>query len=620
MGTYLSKPVLDKHEDVGEALDCEVTPLTWACVDMQGWRKTMEDAHVATASDVTPPKEIKFKPISVEFIKLQAAQSNVGISPHDANFSSASPMVIGGTEEESDIKSNDTQDSEANGDVVNQEEEGDPEKTINKRKKNNPEESSQGQQTYNTVSKSAKIFSVFDGHGGPEVARFCDRHLVDVLKSQTKWQDGEIGAALIDSFHELDRMIDNPIRRDELFDLKTNTASPETLMQTQAKTLSDAPPLSSPRQQRRGQKEKDPSMLKTSSPAEDDSDETLFDTTLSTDEGSMDEDEQVEENIENVDGIMQDDGVDLDSENDDTPPVTHQLKVSSTDAMMLIQKILAIDDGSNKSGIVTLDPNAAVGGGEGKVSITTSDGDNNAASDGDNKSERPQPLKNSSMNPTHTPSRLLNGRHVCNLPEHPIHAGCTAVVVVIIDRIVTVANAGDSRAVICRAGGIAEPLSLDHKPSQQREMSRITRAGGFVNQFGRVNGNLNLSRSVGDLKYKQTANLSPSDQMITAQPDITQILLEENDEFILLGCDGIWDCLSNEECVNFVRERINHIKPNEILAEMLDQIVSKDPKVTQGIGGDNMTCMIVDLQPQLREYFVADKKETTESVAEAMER
>jgi hypothetical protein len=53
-------------------------------------------------------------------------------------------------------------------------------------------------------------------------------------------------------------------------------------------------------------------------------------------------------------------------------------------------------------------------------------------------------------------------------------------------------------------------------------MSRIRNAGGFVNQFGRVNGNLNLSRSIGDLKYKQVPGIPPSGQMITAEPDIIQ--------------------------------------------------------------------------------------------------
>lgn len=55
---------------------------------------------------------------------------------------------------------------------------------------------------------------------------------------------------------------------------------------------------------------------------------------------------------------------------------------------------------------------------------------------------------------------------MCNLPDHPVHAGCTAVCAVMVGRTLVVANAGDSRAVMCRAGGLAEPLSFDHKPLQ----------------------------------------------------------------------------------------------------------------------------------------------------------
>jgi serine/threonine protein phosphatase PrpC len=43
----------------------------------------------------------------------------------------------------------------------------------------------------------------------------------------------------------------------------------------------------------------------------------------------------------------------------------------------------------------------------------------------------------------------------------------------------------------------AVALSEDHKPTQQRELDRIAKAGGFVTEAGRVNGNLNLSRSIG---------------------------------------------------------------------------------------------------------------------------
>jgi serine/threonine protein phosphatase PrpC len=120
------------------------------------------------------------------------------------------------------------------------------------------------------------------------------------------------------------------------------------------------------------------------------------------------------------------------------------------------------------------------------------------------------------------PTLIHNGRQVCNLPDHPVHAGATATVAVITGRTLTVANAGDSRAVLCRAGGTTMALSFDHKPQQEREMTRITKAGGFVNHFGRVNGNLNLSRSIGDLKYKQVPGIPPPGQIITAEPDIMQ--------------------------------------------------------------------------------------------------
>ena len=65
---------------------------------------------------------------------------------------------------------------------------------------------------------------------------------------------------------------------------------------------------------------------------------------------------------------------------------------------------------------------------------------------------------------------------------------------------------------------------------------------------------------------------------------------------------GIWDCLTNEEAVKYVLDRIDTKTPTEIGAEMLNEIISIDPRETQGIGGDNMTVMIVDLQPMKRSY------------------
>lgn len=86
-------------------------------------------------------------------------------------------------------------------------------------------------------------------------------------------------------------------------------------------------------------------------------------------------------------------------------------------------------------------------------------------------------------------------------------------------------------------GGEAKPLSFDHKPTNQGETSRIVAAGGFV-EFGRVNGNLALSRALGDFDFKQNSNLDPEQQIVTADPDITVHEATPEDEFVVLACDG----------------------------------------------------------------------------------
>lgn len=69
----------------------------------------------------------------------------------------------------------------------------------------------------------------------------------------------------------------------------------------------------------------------------------------------------------------------------------------------------------------------------------------------------------------------------------------------------------------------------------------------FGMQAGRVNGNLNLSRSIGDLKYKANDGLPPADQMITAEPDVRSVLITDDDRFIILACDGVWDCMTSQQ-------------------------------------------------------------------------
>lgn len=135
-------------------------------------------------------------------------------------------------------------------------------------------------------------------------------------------------------------------------------------------------------------------------------------------------------------------------------------------------------------------------------------------------------------------------------------SGCTAVVALLAGRELYVANAGDSRCVVCREGKAVE-MSFDHKPEDDIEFQRIRKAGGRVTLDGRVNGGLNLSRAIGDHGYKMNKDLSAEEQMISALPDLKRISLEPNDEFMVLACDGIWNYMSNEEVVGFVKQRVD---------------------------------------------------------------
>mmetsp|Transcript_84490 Transcript_84490/g.242595 ORF Transcript_84490/g.242595 Transcript_84490/m.242595 type:complete len:363 (-) Transcript_84490:60-1148(-) len=196
-------------------------------------------------------------------------------------------------------------------------------------------------------------------------------------------------------------------------------------------------------------------------------------------------------------------------------------------------------------------------------------------------------------------------------PANPDNIGCTAVVCCVRPDSITVANAGDSRAVLCRRGQAVE-MSEDHKPNLPGELRRIHRAGGCVMEqhvagttHYRVNGNLNLSRSIGDLNYKQNFQLPPKDQMICSTPDVRTFWRQAGDEFIVLACDGVWDVLTSQEVVDYIRPRLGSfsdiderirtgsLKLSTIIEGLLDHCLSPDLSRTYGLGGDNMTLVLV---------------------------
>jgi len=112
------------------------------------------------------------------------------------------------------------------------------------------------------------------------------------------------------------------------------------------------------------------------------------------------------------------------------------------------------------------------------------------------------------------------------------------------------ANAGDSRAVLAQ-NGKAVPLSFDHKPDDPKEKRRIQGLGYQVTE-GRVDGNLAVSRALGDHRYGNA---------VASYPDVTIRYRDlDKDDYIILACDGIWDCLSNDQCVRKIHTEIGKYK------------------------------------------------------------
>lgn len=149
-------------------------------------------------------------------------------------------------------------------------------------------------------------------------------------------------------------------------------------------------------------------------------------------------------------------------------------------------------------------------------------------------------------------------------------------------------------------------MSYDHKPENAEEKERIVKAGGYVEE-NRVKGMLNLSRALGDLEYKLDPDLAVEEQMITCVPDIKTEKIDKNTEFLIIACDGIWDCLTNQEAVDFVKEHAAYFKKKSgssyklsfIVEKMFEKIIAEDIAASGGLGCDNMTCTIISINEKI---------------------
>ena len=168
-----------------------------------------------------------------------------------------------------------------------------------------------------------------------------------------------------------------------------------------------------------------------------------------------------------------------------------------------------------------------------------------------------------------------------------------------------VANLGDSRTIILESvpfGDWVKPIdpalvtntdlglrfsTTDHKPSAEK--TRIIKTGHNVIS-GRIDCSLSVSRSFGDFRYKNNPNFGPDQQAVIATPEVSKISKCENDEFIVLGCDGIFgNILCNKEMTIAIRSKCAEIGDMVEAAKEILHLSLKRSSL------DNMTVLIIKL-------------------------
>jgi len=181
-------------------------------------------------------------------------------------------------------------------------------------------------------------------------------------------------------------------------------------------------------------------------------------------------------------------------------------------------------------------------------------------------------------------------------------SGSAVVGVVWKDDIVWTANTGDCRAAIgVELHGQLLHETIDHKPTDAREVERIEFEGGEVRSKTYMDGwtshrvflkgkqypGLSMTRSLGDDAMKLHG--------VIAEPDIEQITVNLDDKpFIILASDGVWEFLGSEFVVKAVGKRLSSDGP-EMTLQKLNREARKRWKTQEGSYCDDITAVLVQM-------------------------
>jgi protein phosphatase 2C family protein 2/3 len=153
-----------------------------------------------------------------------------------------------------------------------------------------------------------------------------------------------------------------------------------------------------------------------------------------------------------------------------------------------------------------------------------------------------------------------------------------------IDDKLYIANVGDSRAILSsNKGSQVMQITMDHKPNEDTEKVRILNFGGKIYKtkfdfpiqvpYRVFPGRLSVSRTIGDVEAKY-AQFNGNPNVVIAKPDIYELTVTKSTDFLFIGCDGIFDEVSNKEIVDYIwQNRSTSKQCNEQAADAVDSII-----------------------------------------------
>ncbi|ESL07414.1 protein phosphatase 2C [Trypanosoma rangeli SC58] len=176
-------------------------------------------------------------------------------------------------------------------------------------------------------------------------------------------------------------------------------------------------------------------------------------------------------------------------------------------------------------------------------------------------------------------------------------SGSTCAVAMIVDDTLVTGNVGDTEIVLCREGS---PLVLSKKHSlhsNESESERVKACGGRIisNRVGHPKFNpqvlsLGITRAIGDAGFKLDEYTDGKPSGIIADAETQTTKLTDRDEFLVIGCDGLWDVMSYDRVVQFCSQLAAEGVPPQDITDRLCQ------EALQQGSTDNVTCVYINIK------------------------